>query len=53
MRISSIGIIEAEVERLFNVHKSMLNKTVPNLGTTTLHNRCILHMTKEKDLDDE
>ena len=47
MRLSSIGISEAEVERLFSIHKSMLNRSVTNLGTETLHNRCILHLSQE------
>ena len=51
LRIASVGITEAEVERLFSIHRSMFNRTVTNLGTNTLHNRCILHLTKLNDLD--
>ena len=50
VRLASIGITEAEVERLFSIHKSMFNRSVTNLGTATLHHRCILHLTKN-DLD--
>ena len=53
MGIASIGISKAEVERLFSFHKSMLNRKVTNLGTTTLHNRYVLHLTKQNNLDDE
>ena len=51
LRIASIGITEADVERLFSIHKSMFNRSVTNLGTETLHHRCILHLTKANDLD--
>lgn len=46
-RIAAIGISEAEVERLFSIQKSMLNRTVTNIGTATLHHRSILHLSKE------
>ena len=52
MSIASIGISNAEAEQLFSVHKSMLNRKVTNLGTTTL-NRYVLHLTKQNNLDDE
>ena len=44
-------IAEYEVERLFSVHKSMFSCSVTNLETETLHDRCILHLTKSNDLD--
>ena len=47
LRIASIGLTEAEVERMFSLHKSMLSQNVTNLGTETLHNRCILHICNE------
>lgn len=53
MRLSSIGISEAEVERLFGIHKSMLSRQVTNLGTDTLHARCVLHLSKDIDLNDD
>ena len=47
LRLSSIGTSEAEVERLFSIQKNMLSRTVTNLGTATLHHKCILHCNKE------
>ena len=47
VRLASIDITEAEVERLFSIHKSMFNGSVRNLGTATFHHRCNLHLTKK------
>ena len=45
----SIGLTEAEVERMFSLHKSMLSQNVTNLGTETLHNRCLLYFRNENE----
>lgn len=42
VRLSSIGVSEAEVERIFSVQKRMLGQHTFNMGTETLHNRLIL-----------
>lgn len=46
LRFASIGSSEADVERLFSIQKNMLSSTTTNIGTATLHYRCILHCTK-------
>lgn len=47
LRFASIGASEAEVERLFSIQKNMLSRSAVNVGTATLHHRCILHCTKQ------
>ena len=46
LRFASIGSSESDVERLFSIQKSMLSSTTTNIGTETLHYRCILQCTK-------
>ena len=45
--LSLNGLTKAELERLF-LHQSMINRTVANLGTETLHNKCIIYKFKQK-----
>ena len=46
VRFSTIGTSEAEVEKLFSIQKNILSRSVVNIGTATLHHRCVLHCTK-------
>ena len=47
-KLSSNGLTKAELERLIILHQSMINRTVTNLGTETLHNKCIIYTFKQK-----
>lgn len=42
IRLASIGVSEAEVERIFSVQKRIMGQNTFNMGTKTLHNRLIL-----------
>lgn len=42
VRLASIGVSEAEVERIFSVPKRMFGQHTFNMGTETLHNRLVL-----------
>ena len=48
IRLCSIGVSEAEVERLMSVQKNMFSPHATNVGTEMLHARCVVRLSNNK-----